>query len=808
MAQELTYEVSIKTERIEASDLIDPKAIDSLVELNRDIEAYRDILKKANEAVKEGNELTEEQQVLVERVKGRLKETSQEYQRQQRELVKMNAGGKELGNTYNDLVKRNSALSAEMRATPLDDTSGKLEKLRAEYVKNNDELKKFDSAMGNNQRNVGNYQSALDGLGGALKSIPGPIGDIAKMFEMLTKTFGAVTTAVAGKTTVVQGFTAAETGATVATAAQTTATVAQTAAVGASTAAIGFETAATNTNTAATIGNASAQTANAAALGGKAAASATATATTGSLTIAQRALNTVMKANPVLLLVAALAGLYSMLSSLQPVMNNVERLGRALGTAFDYARDTVYYFINGIEDLRPSLLETIRIVDQATVKLQQLADTQGAFIEQQAKDRLYIAMRRRDAQDETKAINERIQSQELALIRNRESAKAEQERARIELKAAQDILAATESSNAQKVEAGRLAEQSYATLERLANQEKRLNNELKALRSEANRPFEEAAKERDRIEKESAARYQAYLRSRNAALTSYREHQLNELDKLAQEIRKSDEQYINALPELPSLELDDSRDQAILANAERLGQELAAQEIANAIRTGDQLKVLDLQQAEDIRQQKLFYLSLGYSDTEAAQMALTDMTISHAQERADAELAIQRAMIDQQVQNITNLGNTITGIGTAMFGKSKAIAVAQAIIDTYAAANSALKSTPGGPLAKGLAVAAVIAKGLANVRTIMSTNIGSTGGGGSSSATMAAPIAREVSLSAFDVLSNRMSAPNASEAGVVMGRNGSDQRSITVDANVDRRGLAIAVREGEMEIRTAEFTYS
>jgi hypothetical protein len=30
---------------------------------------------------------------------------------------------------------------------------------------------------------------------------------------------------------------------------------------------------------------------------------------------------------------------------------------------------------------------------------------------------------------------------------------------------------------------------------------------------------------------------------------------------------------------------------------------------------------------------------------------------------------------------------------------------------------------------------------------------------------------------------------------------------ISVQANVDRRGLAIAVREGEMEIRTSEFTY-
>jgi hypothetical protein len=31
---------------------------------------------------------------------------------------------------------------------------------------------------------------------------------------------------------------------------------------------------------------------------------------------------------------------------------------------------------------------------------------------------------------------------------------------------------------------------------------------------------------------------------------------------------------------------------------------------------------------------------------------------------------------------------------------------------------------------------------------------------------------------------------------------------ITVDARVDRRGLAIAVREGEQEIRTEQITYT
>jgi len=33
------------------------------------------------------------------------------------------------------------------------------------------------------------------------------------------------------------------------------------------------------------------------------------------------------------------------------------------------------------------------------------------------------------------------------------------------------------------------------------------------------------------------------------------------------------------------------------------------------------------------------------------------------------------------------------------------------------------------------------------------------------------------------------------------------REGVTIQANVDRRGLAIAVREGEQEIRTEQFAY-
>jgi hypothetical protein len=288
MAEELKYKVSIETDRLEAEELIAPSAIQSLVDLNKEVEEYRAQLRKLKEAEKEQGELTGEQAIQAERLKGRIKETSSEYQRQQREIVKLQTANNAAGNSYNDLVKQNAALSAAMRALPLDDTTGEMERLRAEYVKNNDELKKFDSAMGNNQRNVGNYQSALDGLGSALQSIPGPIGDIVRLFQQLQGVTSAVGAAFAGKEKVIQGFTASTVESTVAVAGQTTAEVAQTAAIGASAGAIGFDTTATVANTAATVGNTSATAANAGAQTAQAAGTVAATTATAAQTVAER----------------------------------------------------------------------------------------------------------------------------------------------------------------------------------------------------------------------------------------------------------------------------------------------------------------------------------------------------------------------------------------------------------------------------------------------------------------------------------------------------------------------------------------
>ena len=83
--------------------------------------------------------------------------------------------------TYRDKQRMLTAIGTILKSTnaDTDEEKAKLEELRNQYVQLNDELKEFDSALGNHQRNVGNYTSASQDLKGELADIT------SKMAELL-----------------------------------------------------------------------------------------------------------------------------------------------------------------------------------------------------------------------------------------------------------------------------------------------------------------------------------------------------------------------------------------------------------------------------------------------------------------------------------------------------------------------------------------------------------------------------------------------------------------------------------------------
>lgn len=158
---------------------IDSKqSLQSLVELQKQINSYRGELKSLQAEQKRSGQTTDEQLRREQELKVSIKATSQEYNRATQSLASQASANSAAATTYNELVARNKALSAELRNLPLDDTTGKLAELQSEYARNNERLKEFDRTLGNHQRNVGNYERALQGvtigtqkLGGSIKGV-------------------------------------------------------------------------------------------------------------------------------------------------------------------------------------------------------------------------------------------------------------------------------------------------------------------------------------------------------------------------------------------------------------------------------------------------------------------------------------------------------------------------------------------------------------------------------------------------------------------------------------------------------------
>jgi hypothetical protein len=97
--------------------------------------------------------------------------------------------------------------------------------------------------------------------------------------------------------------------------------------------------------------------------------------------------------------------------------------------------------------------------------------------------------------------------------------------------------------------------------------------------------------------------------------------------------------------------------------------------------------------------------------------------LQEEQIRIDKEVAFQKVAIANQTT--AAMAQTASAL-SSLFGKNKALAIAGAIMDTYAAANQVLKdpSLTGTPYLRWALAAAAIATGLANVNSIRSANPG------------------------------------------------------------------------------------
>tara|TARA_R110000765_G_scaffold1275_3_gene3333 strand:- start:56 stop:1624 length:1569 start_codon:yes stop_codon:yes gene_type:complete len=194
---------------------------------------------------------------------------------------------------------------------------------------------------------------------------------------------------------------------------------------------------------------------------------------------------------------------------------------------------------------------------------------------------------------------------------------------------------------------------------------------------------------------------------------------------------------------------------------------------------GLELELLDAQ--KQVRAEGLAGIERELQDLQDAY----DLKVDMARKAGESTVAIDKQFQKQKKQIVQEGINAqleafsgLAGALGALAGESKELAIAQAIIDTYVGANKAFAQ--GGTVGF-ITAAAVIAAGLANVNKIMSTDVGS-GGGGSVPSVAATPPAPQMMSGAFDLTGG--AEPEAVKAYVVTDEMTNSQNQL---ANIRRR---------------------
>ena len=313
----------------------------------------------------------------------------------------------------------------------------------------------------------------------------------------------------------------------------------------------------------------------------------------------------------------------------------------------------------------------------------------------------------------------------------------------------------------------------------LAAKRRLFNKEAKKLDAEEEQRKKEAANaEKERL-KELAAKQKEYADNRKSAREKIRDaEQKNIIDSIKDEELKARKQaefdLASSLREIKegkftAKEKAKLKEEALEANVIKLAQitENADKKAKDTQKkNADEIKAFDQKAAEDeakfidqqFAEQELNIIK-SITLEEDRINALNNLEIARLQNQiqarkdaglstTDLEKAIAAKEIDiaqkktdkkkeldqKEFDNKLAMANATTGILTSLnsiigdnaeFGK--AIAVSQAVIDTYAGATKAFAQ--GGPLGF-VSAGAVIAAGLANVQKILTTDVPSAGGGG------------------------------------------------------------------------------
>jgi chemotaxis protein histidine kinase CheA len=431
-----------------------------------------------------------------------------------------------------------------------------------------------------------------------------------------------------------------------------------------------------------------------------------------------------LMANPIIAvitaLVAALTGLYKAFTSTKAGAELVEQVMDGLSAALDVLRDRVLQLGGGLAKLFSGDIKG------------GLADLKSAFtgigdeIEREAKEAANLRKELQLVADAERELNKNraLQNRLIADAKLRindenlsyqDRLKALEEVRKAEIKLSKDEEALAKRKYEAIVAQNALSDSSKEALDAEAAAFITLQNAQVASLAKQKELFDQEKSLRDRQKAEQkAAQAEAAQRQKERAEASQKEFD----DWLALEIKKAETAESNA-------KFVKDREEKAKADAEKDFQDWLKIETEKAeIAQANAKFVADRE--EKARQEK------AKADKEAS----------------DAAIALKKAEFDAEMellQSISGAFKSLASIAGEQTAAGKALAIASTIIDTYMGATKALAAGAGTPVGY-INAAAIVATGLANLRTITAVQVPNGGGAGATASTPMMPSGPSVGI--------------------------------------------------------------
>jgi hypothetical protein len=496
--------------------------------------------------------------------------------------------------------------------------------------------------------------------------------------------------------------------------------------------------------------------------------------------------NQVVRANPIMALVQVVMSLVTLLGKLQGAADGVAKVMAAVGASFNYVRDVMGSWFGMNEKVNKSMGETVSTAVRLKEAEQDLADLRIRSIPLVSKLQLEIARLKDAINDENLSQAERI-----AIID--EVIEKEEKLAEVQLYLAwqKAELMRQEINNSASTR-----EEREAYAEQVARIQEIEAESFNRRREIGSRRREFIVSERVKDEKEAQAEIER-LRAVADEERKIAEARIALEEKIAgTKKRKTDNEAARIAEEEKAktdaeLAAQAVRDQ-MLVDANKVYFDLRkAQEIEAIRASGNEFGAIEMERAMALQQIRTDALAAGITSEEQIRQLQAAKNLEFDKKVEDTRTAIMKAAIANRSKLMGMAVDGAMALGKALFGESKGMAIAQALIDTYQSANVALKSAPP-PFNFALA-AANVAAGLVNVNRIRQMKPGSSGGGGGASAPATPSVPSGMASPTFGTV-------NTNQISASMGGGNMPAPVLILQGDLDSELLAIRVRQGSDQL--------